>query len=328
MKTLTHPSTGTECRHRLLLLLLFSLLALHPAAAREPALDWAYSVSQLNRLAMAIGKAPEPVRADFAVTAISEMAAANADEAERARREVPYNKRDRGLPGWARTVDAYAAELRAIASTITPDTAVEVGSGIGPENIVYLKVAGKLVMVSSPRVRQQATFEQRVTERFCSRYRCEELIAEYEPPQPVQRARASAPVWSFSQRAGPSCGTDDGLEFQFRNTENLRQKRKACSQIISELNTLATTIARHESRGIRIDWIRLVISPLPGRGQHRVSLNGDGDSIQVPVPALAVTSKLFTRVRPWLAAKVKGTSYRLVVINADRLMAPLINPLQ
>jgi len=37
--------------------------------------------------------------------------------------------------------------------------------------------------------------------------------------------------------------------------------------------------------------------------------------------------RLFELVRPWLAAKVSGQpGYRLVIINADELMAPLIHP--
>jgi len=308
---------------RLVLSLIFSFL-LNPVAAAEQHPNAPASFSEFNRLAMAVSEAPTPVRVDFAVAAVSEMVIAHRNEADRARQDARNNIAGRSPARWALAVDAYAADLTAVVNSVTTDTPVEIE--IGPENSVALNIDGKPVMVSFPKTLQQAVFEQRVIERFCNLYRCEDLIAEYHRPDLSSRVKNSAPLWSFSEQAGPVCATDDGLEFQFQDTVNLSQKRKACGQIVAELNALAELIAKKLSGGVRIDWNRLAIHPLAGEDQHLVELDGEGGSIRLPLPALAATTQLFILVRPWLAAKVKGNGIRQVVINADRLMAPLLQP--
>jgi len=306
--------------------LLLCCLSPGAAMAREPMPEKppAAATSHINRLATTLIDAPEAMRADFAVAAIAEMVADYNEEANRARREARSHAKDRDLGRWAVAVDAYAANLAAIANAVTPATPVRVS--IGADNGIYLDIDGKPVLVSSPRVREQSAFEQRVLDRYCNLYACDELIAEYQPPQPAASTADSETYWSFSQQAGPACSTDDGLEFQFQDMKDLGQKRAACERIVTELNALAAALAWNLSNGTRIDWNRLAIHALPGEEGHQVELNGDSSTIRLPLPALAATTKLFELVRPWLAAKTGGQHYRLVVINADRLMAPLIHP--
>ncbi|MEA2080648.1 MAG: hypothetical protein U9P00_12465 [Pseudomonadota bacterium] len=308
---------------RLVLLLIGSLLLI-PAAVSEQRPNRPVSFSRFNRLAIAVSNAPAPVRVDFAVAAVSEMVIAHRNEADRARRDARNNIPGRNPARWALAVDAYAADLMAVVNSVTPDTLVVIK--ISPENSVSLNIDAKPIMVSFPETLQQAVFEQRVIERFCNLYRCEDLIAEYHRTELSPRLKTSAPRWSFSEQAGPVCATDDGLEFQFQDTTNLSQKRKACGQIVAELNALAEVIAENLSGGAHIDWNRLAIHPVAGEDQQLVELDNEGGSIRMPLPALAATTGLFILVRPWLAAKVKGNGIRQVVINADRLMAPLLNP--
>ena len=306
---------------RLVLSLICSFL-LNSVAAAEPQVHTPPPFLNLNRLAIAVSDAPAPVRVDFAVAALSEMVIAHRKEAERARRDARNNRASRSPARWAVAVDAYAADLMAVVDSVTTDTAVAIE--IGPDNCVSLDIAGKPVMVSFPKTLQQLVFEQRVIERFCNLYRCEDLVAEYQRTEPSPQLKNSAPRWSFSERAGPVCATDDGLEFQFQDTVNLSRKRDACRQIVAELNALAAVIAEQLSAGVGIDWNRIAIHPLSGEDQQLVELGDNGGSIRMPLPALAATSQLFTLVRPWLAAKVKGKDVRQVVINAERLMAPLL----
>jgi hypothetical protein len=163
-----------------------------------------------------------------------------------------------------------------------------------------------------------------VIEQFCSQYPCDEYLADYQPPQAMLQPVASNARWSFSQHAGPACSTDDGLVFQFRNTTGLAGKRRACSQVVSELNRLAAQLAQEIALGTRIDWNSLAIHPAPGEELHLVTLNGDGDTTVLRLPALAGATTLFRQLRPWLAARVNGNSYRLVLINSDRLMAAIM----
>jgi hypothetical protein len=208
---------------------------------------------------------------------------------------------------------------------VTPDTPVTVA--IGADNSISLDINGTPVLVSSPRVREQHDFEQRVLNRFCTLYPCDDLIAEYRPAQTAITYTDTETYWSFSQQAGPTCSTGDGLEFQFQDMTNIGGKRKACASIVEELNALATALAWNLSNGNRIDWNRLAIHALPGGEEHQVELTGGGNTIRLPLPALAETRHLFELVRPWLAAKVSGQpGYPLVIINADELMAPLIHP--
>jgi hypothetical protein len=295
-------------------------MARQAAAALPPA----PATSQINRLAVALVDAPGAVRADFAVAAIAEMVVDYNEEAVRARREARDHGRDRDLGRWAVAVDAYAAELTAIANGVTAETPIRVA--IGADDSISLDIDGRPVLVSSPRVREQSAFEERVLNRFCYLHPCADLIADYRHLEPAVSTMDAETYWSFSQQAGPSCSTGDGLEFQFRNMQDLRQKREACRDIVRELNALAVSLAWNLSNGGRIDWNRLTIHPAPGEEAHQVELASDGSTIRLALPALAATTRLFELVRPWLAAKAGGQpAYRLVIINADELMAPLIH---
>jgi hypothetical protein len=308
-----------QCGRWLLPALLSCLLA-NAVLARESTAGLPAAIPDFKRLALAIGKQTDTMRADFAVTAITELALAHTGEADRARREAPHNRHDNDLLRWARTVDAYAAELSAIAASITPATPIDIG--ISHEDVVYLNVAGRLVMLGNPRVSEQLAYEERVTERFCELHRCEGLVREFRPPRRVSSSRTRTPHWSFSQQSGPACNTEGGLVFQFRDTTDLRLKRDACARIAAELDTLTAVIRQHLAQGTRIEWDRLAIRALPGEELQLLELNGDGAVFRVAAPGLAAATKLFTLVRPWLTARVKGNSYRMVVVNADRLMAP------
>lgn len=275
----------------------------------------------LNRLATAISQAPPAVRADFAAVALAELAATHSAEADRARAEARHRPGERDLLRWAAAADAYAGELQALADDIAGAANLEVGTGLGPEAVAHIGIDGRLVMLTIPRPRQRPVFEQRVIEQFCSHYRCEDYLSDHQPSQALLQPVATQPRWSFSQQAGPACSTGDGLVFQFTNTTDLALKRRACSRVAGELNTLAARLARESALGVRIDWHRLAVRPVPGEARQLVTLNGDGDDLVLPLPALAGAPELFRLLRPWLAARVDGNSYRLVLINSDRLMA-------
>jgi hypothetical protein len=282
------------------------------------------ATSQINRLAAALADAPESMRADFAVVSIAEMVTDYNAEADRARREARIHAKGGDLQRWAVAVDAYAAKLTEIANSVTPATPVSVAVGTG--NSISLDIDGEPVLVSSPRVREQAAFEQRILDRFCNLYPCDDLIAENRPSQPVAATTSTETYWSFSQQAGPSCSTADGLEFQFEDMTNIGRKREACTRIVKELTALAVAIATSLSNGARIDWNHLAVRTLAGKEEQQVELATDGNIIRLPLPALSETTRLFDLLRPWLAAKVAGQPrYPLVIIHADSLMAPLID---
>jgi hypothetical protein len=282
------------------------------------------AVTGLKQLAIAVGQAPAMVRLDFAETVLAEMAAVHTEEADRALSEARYTTGDRDLARWARATAAYAGELRALAESLAGAASVDVGIGIGPEDAAYLDIDGRLVMATSPRMRRQGAFERRVVERFCNMHRCEEYISGYQPPQAVLQPVAIRPRWSFSQQAGPMCSTDDGLVFQFRDTSDLDRKRRACNQVVAELGALAALLATETAHGTRIDWNRLSIRSIAGGDRQTITLNGNGETAMLTLPALAKATTMFRQLRPWLAARMDGNSYRLVLLNSEQLMAGLI----
>jgi hypothetical protein len=278
--------------------------------------------SLLFQIAMVIEDSSLQMRRDFAWLAITEMAIMYNREANRARLETRDTARARDAARWATSVDDYAARMKIMADSITSETPVEITIGAGGS--VSLYVGGEPVFVTGVFTGQQAAYEQRVIEQFCALYLCERLLVEFDLSVPdatvIARKRTSnAAYWSFSQYAGPVCMTDDGLEFQFREMSGIMQKRAVCSQIVAELYDLVYALERKHKQGVVVDWGALEINPVAGSEGHRVVLNSS-DDIRIPMPGLAASKDLFRIVRPWLAARVKGQEFHLVVLNAGHLM--------
>lgn len=286
----------------------------------------AIPTTRLNALAMAIADKHVMLRVDLARIALSELAAIYDEEAERARRDMRHKAKKPGLWRWSAAVKDLAADYATLAESITLTTPIEVS--IGAENSLYLAIDGRMVAVSSPRLNDQAAFEQRVIEQFCDLNRCEDLLDNPDIAVAAPAPKRSGHTrWSFSQGAGPVCETADGLQFQFRNMDNLGRKRDVCARAAGELNALASAIARDMATGVRIDWNRLEISPLAD-GDELVTLNREGDYLRLPLPTLAERSELFIIIRPWLAAKAQGTPYSLVVLHAGKLLGTPGFPLE
>jgi hypothetical protein len=293
-----------------------------PALARGVASGLPAKQPLLIQIAMVIEDSPLPMRRDFAWLAITEMAKMYSEEADRARDETRHTTRARDAGQWAVSVDKYAEKMKARSNSMTPASAVEVI--IGPDKSINLYVDGELVIVTGAFGGQQQTYEQRVIEQFCVLYLCERLLADFDLSESstsviTKKRTANAAYWSFSQYAGPVCMTDNGLEFQFRDTSRIKQKRSACRQIVSELYDLVEVLVRKHSQGIAVDWSGLVIKPIAAGEGHQLMLNSS-DNIYLSLPGLAASKDLFRLVRPWLAARVKGEDLHLVVLNAGDLM--------
>lgn len=309
-----------------ILLLLICSIPITPASA-------ATTHTALTRLADSLVGAPAPLRADLAQAALLELSAAYAREAQRAREDLRNRPGKTDLRRWANAIDNLAADYASLAATITPMTPVDVS--IGPDHDLHLTVDGQPVVVAGPRPREQAALEQRILVNYCTLNLCDpgeyastavslgsNIAISISPYASGAGDNAVITRWSFSP-IGPSCGTDDGLEFQFANADVLRQKRTLCTAIVTELQQLAALITRQAAMGIAVDWNALRIEPIDS-GAQQVNLNSGGTTIDMPLPFLVALPELFELARPWLAAKVRGETFHLVLINADRLMAPLL----
>ncbi len=300
-----------------LALRLLCCLPSSPVAALEPGVANPTPGYGLDQLALGLGDAPQAVRAELAHAALDELAAAYAAEAKRARRERRHAKNP-DLLRWAVAVENLAAELATLAGSVTGATPVRVS--LGPDNSVNLVVDGTPVEVNGPRPQDQAALERRVIERFCRLNDCERWISAPAPLQPPPLSVEATTRWSFSETTGPVCSSYGGLEFRFDNATDLSRKREACARVVAELNILATEIARHKERGLRVDWDALALHTLPGGDRQRVALNRDGDAFQAYLPGLAAAPKLVDLLKPWLIARVNGLQHQLVVDDAETLL--------
>jgi hypothetical protein len=285
-----------------------------PAVGLQPVL-------RLNSLATRLADGPAPLQADLARIALSALSAVYAQEAQRARQDLRHRPRDHDLQGWIAGVQRLAQEYAALAERVTPDMPVELS--VGPDRSLHLVVDGRLVVVSSPRMNEQVAFEQDIIRQFCALDRCDDLVQVPVAPD-LPGADAAPPLqWTFSDHAGPSCSSGDGLEFQFRNLRNLTRKRTACASALTELHHLAAAIARQVAMGVHMDWEALAIYNRPEPDQQKVVLNHDGEAVQLSLPFLSAHPGLLRQVVPWLDASVRGQRFSLVLINAgDRLGMP------
>ncbi len=293
----------------------------HQLTAAPAALARERPAYRLDQLAAQLSDAPQALRVDLARIVLSEMAAGYAAEAARARRELQHGSSDRDLRRWAAAVEGLARDLATSAETVTDSTPIR--ATLNPDNSVTLLMDGQPFAVNGPRLDDQAGLEWRIMERFCDLHPCAALIEQFAETIPPEPAAGPAPHWSFGSESGPLCSSDDGLEFRFRNSDDLRRKREACRRVVGELQTLVAEIQRYKSNGPLPDWDALTIHTLPAGDLQRVELSNAGDSIQAYLPALAAAPDLLTLLRPWLVAKVNGLAPPRVVIDAETLLPPL-----
>ena len=190
-----------------------------------------------------------PMRSDFAWLALTQMAAFYTEEAERARLETRSTPRARDAVQWAASVDAYAGRIASLAASISSESAINISVGISNEVHVY--VDGQPVILSAAISNQQAAYEARVLERYCTLYICEDLLQDVDYGEPALSAEyvttdPGIAYWSFSQHTGPVCMTNDGLEFQFQQLSDLAVKRAVCS--LSLIHISEPTRRRDSSR--------------------------------------------------------------------------------
>ncbi len=306
------------------LLLLFSIAAIVMPGSISA--ETGRASSPLTRLATVLKESPLPMRSDFAWLALTQMAAFYNEEATRARDELRHSSKARDAANWAASVDNYAGKITAVAESISTESSIIIAIGIS--NDVHVYVDGQPMILSAALSSQQVDYEQRVLERFCTLYRCDELLQDIDYGEPDQNADylstdAGNAYWSFSQYAGPVCMTDNGLEFQFQQLSDLAAMRLLCSRIVAELNELTALIVLQQRQGSRIDWGRLTIQSAPAEESTRVILAGRVET-SLDLPLLAERSELLRLVRPWLKARVRGESYQLIVLNAERVLGSVL----
>ena len=279
---------------------LLFLLAQAPAVVAA-----AEASSRFQRTVNYLQAAPPDEQADFALSALGELAAVYMAEADLARTQAAgkdSNGRGR-LWSWSVAVDQYASQLILLMDDVEQGYPVVLRSAQHTD--VTITVADRVVMLGHPRPDQQGAYEQRVLMDFCAVRDCERVTAAEPNPDPVPLSATRAnPLWTFTER-GPIC-SNDGLEVHFASAENLSILRGLCEQLIVETAALANELAWQTRHGVQIDWDGLVVSATPGRPEHLVRINAAGDTILLTMPLLDASANLLADIKPWLHARVTG----------------------
>ena len=324
---LSKPSSRCTLLYGFLLVLACAVT--RPASAVDATAVSTGDYSRVELIALSLAD-DSGARAQFAIVALSEMAFSLLAETELARQQLQstqlqstqlqstrFNSPQRlaSLRRWIVYVERYIDELLRLSDSI--DATTPVGLSAGPNGVLLLTVRGQSIMLGAPRIELQPSFEQRLSDQFCADYHCEK-------PVPVASVLPSAsaatpPRWSFSEDAGPSCVTDDGLVLQFETMAGLGQKREFCLQLVAELRAIARAMARERDRGVVIDWQRLAVHGIPGRAQYQLDLNQSGDSLQLAIPHSAAIPGFLAQAQDWLRARSGSRQHTLVLDNAETI---------
>ena len=302
------------CKRFYISALLLACLAIQSGTALESTSQTAGDLSRIERIALSLDDEPE-ARAEFAHVALSEMAFSLLAETELAKQQMHTTQRQASLRRWIVYVERYIDELLRLSDSI--DAATPISIAAGPNGVLLLTLSGQSIMLSVPRIELQPSFEQQLIDRFCADYRCEKPFADTVVM--LAATAATPPRWSFSEDAGPSCVTDDGLVLQFETMTQLGDKREFCLQLVAELRAIASAIGRERGRGVVIDWQKLAVHSIPGRDEYQLDLNQSGDSLQLAIPRSAAIPGLLTQAQAWLRARSGSRQHTLVLENAEQI---------
>jgi hypothetical protein len=255
------------------------------------------------------------LQADFAGTALRELAEVYMAEADLARKQALEQEGAAKLRGWSNAVDQYASQLALLLEDIELGLPVELQHN-GVESITVM-VGGRAIILSHPREDQQVAFEQRVLLDFCGRNDCKVLTAETGSRQPIPVSASQVkPVWAFTE-TGPVC-SHEGIQVMFASAANLARSRITCKQLLQEMMTLSDEIAWQRRHGVSVQWHELSIRATPQRPEHVVLLNNAGDSILVTVPLLYGSPHLLEDIVPWIQDRAGTKEPVAIRLDATR----------
>jgi hypothetical protein len=299
------------------LLLVISALVLVPVqtVAQEQIDNPQPTGSRYQRTVLSLQNSSAEMQADFASTALRALVEVYIAEADLARNQAESEKNNVKLLGWSRAVDQYARQLALVLDDIELGLPVELQPNDAES--VTVMAGGRSVIMSHPRVDQQASFEQRVLLDFCRRQDCQLLTAGSAEASPIPVSASGVdPVWTFAE-TGPVCSYKD-IELRFANARHLARWRMTCRQLLQELMMLADEIAWQGRHGVVVDWNELTVRPTPQRPEHLVLLNGKGDSLLATIPLIYGSPALLADITPWLKARVTRGQSVPVQLEAER----------
>lgn len=295
-----------------LFLCVFAVFVMHHtsfAAAQE-----AGEQSLFQRTAKYVQYASPELRRDFAVTALSSLAAAYFAEATLAREDARKAGRDADLRGWAFTVDRFASQMPLLLEDM--ELGLPVNLTIGQDQILAITVADRTVILSPPRLNQQSAFEQRILVEFCARHDCEQFLPAEAEPEPIPVSTVLVrPNWVFSAQ-GSDCSYE-GINVRFNSAQNMTNARLICEQFLQEVIALTAQLAWQQRHAVPIEWDKLRIQATPQRPEHMLRLNTAGDVVLVTVPLLYNSPGLLRQLIPWMRVRLSNQQQMSVALDAS-----------
>ena len=273
------------------------------------------ATSRYQRTITSLQESAPDLQADFASTALRELAEVYMAEADLARKQAQSQDSAAKLRGWSSAVDQYASQLVLLLEDIELGLPVELQHN-AVESVTVM-VAGRAVILSHPREDQQVAFEQRVLLDFCGRNDCKVLTAVTAPPQPIPVSASQVkPVWTFTE-LGSVC-SHEGIQVLFPRAANLARSRITCKQLLQEVMTLSDEIAWQRRHGVSVQWHELSVRATPQRPEHMVLLNSAGDSILVTIPLIYASPHLLEDIMPWIQGRADSEQPVAIQLDAAR----------
>ncbi len=267
--------------------------------------------SRFDRTLVALQAGTQESRATFVDIALAHLAAAYAEEAERAQVE-PSADGQLSLR-WSQAVQRYANQLEFARMSL--EQGLEPSIALSPLAEATVSVAGQTLMLTHPRPDQQAVYEQQVLESFCQQLDCGSLTGDPSlsvaeaPPRPAAAITDIRPQWSFSVD-GSSCSYE-GIQLLFQAGDHSGVLRKVCMALFQQASELLTLLNRQQQYGVMIEWRQLALLPSSQAEQQTLQLNAAGDVILLQMPLLYEQPRLLKAIIPWLTARLTGQNYHL-----------------
>lgn len=276
-------------------------------------------LTYFQRTVQYLQDAAPQLRGDFAATALSSLASAYVEEARLAREQAHRAGQSPHLRAWSATVDRYASQMPLLLEDI--ELGFPVRLTLGTEKSLAITVADRTVILSHPRLYQQAAFEQGILKAFCARHRCEQFAPDAADAAPIPATyRHVRPNWIFTTQAS-SC-TYRGITVRFPSAQNMANSRLICQQFLQEVTALADELAWQQRHQVTIEWGQLTLQATPGRPGHMLQVNTLGDTVLVTVPTLYRSASVFEAVLPWIRAQVAQREEVRVEVDATVLANP------
>ena len=128
---------------------------------------------------------------------------------------------------------------------------------------------------------------------------------------PANAAAAPAPLprpgtWQFTDDAGPTFASEDGLQCVYGDALHLKLKQASCTALMQDLRRVVAGLRAAATRGEQIDWSALRLEPRGlGKPAH-FSVGTGGKGFEADVPHLAAAPGLLAPLTPWLQGRVRG----------------------